>query len=496
MKKFSMIVICLFMVYIVTGCSSLFQDVTVSGGTSKTSAASSTASVTNSGSSGVSSTQNTSAASSKISNNTSSTASKVQSASSESDQQLSKRPIHIKLGAVNDPAEVADASVFAHDYMNINKDVYVEIVRLNSNYNQEMLSDIAAGTLPDVFWTAGDKHQEYSAMGVDVELTPYFTRDKISKSIFYPVLLDQTGIVPGDNKMYFVPRDYNQLVTFYNKDMFKAAGLAYPSNNWTWNDLQNDCKVLRQKMDANANGDVGLESDSYPIDTGMTWDSVYYSVIRGFGGDILDSNGKADFNTTNAKNAFTAMQAMIKNNYAPDPAQSQTDIFQAKKAAMWFTVRPRLSTSIMDGINVDFAPFPQMPVNAVQVVGCSGYSMSAKSTHKEESWGLLKVIMSVQGQNDFGKTGNGVPAIESLATTGTWLQYDSTSLNHKAFTMFQERNINPNYADKIDPSKINNVTDVVTDLIMTICDNNGNGTYSSLQAVIDDYTKQVNDAVS
>jgi len=44
--------------------------------------------------------------------------------------------------------------------------------------------------------------------------------------------------------MYGVPKDKDNLVLVYNKEMFDAAGVAYPDENWTWDDLVNASQTI------------------------------------------------------------------------------------------------------------------------------------------------------------------------------------------------------------------------------------------------------------
>ena len=43
---------------------------------------------------------------------------------------------------------------------------------------------------------------------------------------------------------YFgLPRDFQTIVLYYNKAMFDAAGVAYPTEDWTWDDLRTTAKA-------------------------------------------------------------------------------------------------------------------------------------------------------------------------------------------------------------------------------------------------------------
>ena len=57
----------------------------------------------------------------------------------------------------------------------------------------------------------------------------------------YPQTLEAYKTPDG---YYGLPRDFQTIVLFYNKDMFDAAGVAYPTADWTYDDLRNAAKKL------------------------------------------------------------------------------------------------------------------------------------------------------------------------------------------------------------------------------------------------------------
>ena len=70
--------------------------------------------------------------------------------------------------------------------------------------------------------------------------------------------------------------------------------------------------------------------------------------------------------------------------------------------------------------------------------GCSGYGMYQHVTNATEAWLFLKHVVSVEGQEAFGKTGNSVPVLESLLEKedAAWRHPEADlpdDFNHDAF---------------------------------------------------------------
>ena len=95
-------------------------------------------------------------------------------------------------------------------------------------------------------WAAGDKEGipdvlflspvvTYAGQGVLEPLDPFIKASGYDTSDYWPSLL-QFGILKGT--IYGLPRDIGLEVLYYNKDIFDEAGVDYPTNFWTWDDLK------------------------------------------------------------------------------------------------------------------------------------------------------------------------------------------------------------------------------------------------------------------
>ena len=48
----------------------------------------------------------------------------------------------------------------------------------------------------------------------------------------------------GTATLMCIPQNLSSLVVYYNKELFDAAGVAYPSDDWTWDDFVETAKAL------------------------------------------------------------------------------------------------------------------------------------------------------------------------------------------------------------------------------------------------------------
>ncbi|HBY57016.1 MAG TPA: ABC transporter substrate-binding protein [Candidatus Atribacteria bacterium] len=112
--------------------------------------------------------------------------------------------------------------------------IYEPIV---DDFQKNLINSLSAGTAGDlfymdIFWA------EYIIKAGQVEpLDDYLTKSTvISKDDIIPSLLNAFTF---DGKVYGIPKDFNSLALVYNKDLFDVAGVPYPDENDTWDDLEN-----------------------------------------------------------------------------------------------------------------------------------------------------------------------------------------------------------------------------------------------------------------
>ncbi len=61
---------------------------------------------------------------------------------------------------------------------------------------------------------------------------------------FYPCAL---SAVTRDGRIWAVPIGVDPVLMYYNRDLFAAGGVAYPSNGWSWQDFLDTARKLRDR---------------------------------------------------------------------------------------------------------------------------------------------------------------------------------------------------------------------------------------------------------
>src|SRR5215216_2386723 len=92
-----------------------------------------------------------------------------------------------------------------------------------------------------------DANEQAFQLGLLRDLKPLIDADSsFNRDDFYPSALNSATSSGG--AFYKLPQTLDVPLLFYNKDLWAARGVAAPTPDWTWQDLQADAQQLTQKQ--------------------------------------------------------------------------------------------------------------------------------------------------------------------------------------------------------------------------------------------------------
>ena len=205
-----------------------------------------------------------------------------------------------------------------------NPEVKVEVVDWD-NYWTLLEAGASGGQLPDVFWMHSDYAQIYMENDVLLDLTSYIEKDGVDLGVYYP---DITAIYQSDGKTYALPKDHDTIALLYNKALFDEAGVDYPTDDWTYEDMYEAAKTITEKTPDDTYG--------FACNTSNDQDG-WYNYVYAYGGNIVNAEktdtaidsaeGKAGMEMVRKLLTVGTPQAVV--------AESGTDsLFQSGKVAM------------------------------------------------------------------------------------------------------------------------------------------------------------------
>lgn len=103
------------------------------------------------------------------------------------------------------------------------------------SYFTSLQIDFAAGTAPDVFELNYENFVTFASRGTMLDLgSRIAASDRIGADTFYPAAL---GAFNFGGQQFGLPITFSTVLLIYNQELFDAAGLSYPSEDWTWEDV-------------------------------------------------------------------------------------------------------------------------------------------------------------------------------------------------------------------------------------------------------------------
>ena len=301
-------------------------------------------------------------------------------------------------------------------------EVDVEITHIPSpnDYRTRLSTEFAAGSPPDVTIMNYRRYGAFVANGLLEPVGPYLADSQlIQPEDFFPVTIDA---FTWDGVITCIPQNISSLLVYYNQDMFDAANLPYPADDWTWDDFVKTAVTLTQDFDGDGRVDqygLGVEPSLYRL-APFVWQN---------GGPIVNSEEFPTRLTITRPPAQAALQWFVDlrqvHGVVPDrveeAAQDSESRFVAGATAMFLNSRRGTPTyREIEGFIWDVAPLPRNREMA-GVLHSDAYCLSSTTTNKEAAWTFIEFANSFEGQTIVAGSGRTVPSLMAVAESDAFL---------------------------------------------------------------------------
>jgi multiple sugar transport system substrate-binding protein len=277
--------------------------------------------------------------------------------------------------------------------------------------------------IPDVFCMSAAYGWDYANLQQIIDLQPLIDRDLKIDDYFKE--MGATIRWPNkDGDFYSFPFRWVTNGLFYNKDLFDASGVPYPTKDWTYADLV----TAAQKLTKDTNGDGQIDQWGFYANILMNTDQL----VHAWGGTVLNAD-KTKCTLTDPK-AIAGIQWMMDtvNKWKISPApglvgseegQFKAGVFPSGKVAM-----------VMDGsyntanwqtlpFNWDVTYVPAGPVTRSTFANPDSLSISVMTQYEDAAWEFIKYFTSPDIQNNIKVVGlGGIPFLKSVAYSESFLQ--------------------------------------------------------------------------
>ncbi len=305
---------------------------------------------------------------------------------------------------------------------------------------QRILTQLAGGVAPDVFAIYSPQSAAlFARKDVLEDLRPWVARHGIDMGMFWPQL-DGFIYENGDRakgRILGFPDNCGTYMLFYNRRMFREAGVPEPETAWTWQQFTAAARKLTKK---NAAGRI--------VQFGAVLPPAYLleMFVWQMGGSWFNSDGTLCMvNSPEAKAAFEWWASLRRTHHvAPSATEEQglaplggwggsQNLFKAEKAAMivtgrWLSIEWRQNKQL----DWDIAPVPYGR-HRVGMLESKIYAIPRSAPNKELSFDFLKHLVSEDDEMLVADYGDGMPSVEAYCRTDRFLYnpaYPKERRNH------------------------------------------------------------------
>jgi multiple sugar transport system substrate-binding protein len=343
---------------------------------------------------------------------------------------------HVSFMVFGDPAELAAYQALVGAFEVAHPGIDIELIHVpdQGDYRLRLGADLAAGDPADVVLINYRRYAPFAAMGVLEPLESYLRGSElISESDFFP---EATDPFRWRGELMCLPQNVSSLVVYYDKDLFDAAGLDYPADDWTWDDFLATAKALTRDLDADG------QTDQYGLGTEASIFRVAPFIWQN-GGELVVSEQigvplRLAVDSRAAREAiewFVALQT--EQGVVPDAlaesAQDSESRFLDGSLAMFLNSRRGVPTyRTISGFDWDVAPLPRKEQSA-GILHADAYCMAAATDDKEAAWTFIEFANSPQGQAIVAESGRTVPSLIDVARSEAFLDPAAKPANSAVF---------------------------------------------------------------
>lgn len=262
-----------------------------------------------------------------------------------------------------------------------------------SDFAATMQAAFAGGTAPDVFLVSGYLFPFWADAGY---IQPNDNDWLDNPEDFYPALLD--AYTMDETTRYCAPYEFSSLTIQYNVALFEAAGVDFPTPDWTWDELSAAAQGITQALDI-----PGL---ALPPSL-----SRWAPFIFANDDELIDGEGMTVRVVGSQPGAISYFLDLFASGAAIDPTDAgysrAAEAFVSDAVAMIIEgngIAPYLQNTPYLDWNV--VELPMSPLNQnTTVLFSSGACVSAQTSYSSEAWQLVNYLTGYDGAAAFAAQG-------------------------------------------------------------------------------------------
>ena len=325
-----------------------------------------------------------------------------------------------------------------------------------SSAQERLTAAVAAGTLPDVQMMRGLGFNHFMRSGAFLPLDNLIETYSYPMDDYFPYILDEWTF---QDQVWGIPNTAAPDILSYNTDMFDAAGLAYPDDSWTWDDLREAAITLTLDSEGRNPRDPNFDPEhivqwGYNFNPGALGIWANSSVVP-WGGDLCADEACTTVSMTDPEdlealnwwyNLVVVDHAAVADPFnganTGVPGDAFVNGFAAMGGAGYYVIG---QIRAVGGFQFGVAQLPEGPAGRATNLSTTGWGIAENSQYPDEAFKLIQELTSTEFLRDmWALPGHSVPARRSAAQSVLTLQGPPDDLAPVLAVMEYARGFRPN----------------------------------------------------
>ena len=299
-----------------------------------------------------------------------------------------------------------------------------------AGYQQNLLTELSAGTAPDVFWLPGTDIADFATRGVILDLreladaSDHDDEDFYAGPMFHLTFNPDTGNT-GET-LWGLPRDVSTFALYMNLDLIEEAGVEDPreladAGDWNWD-------TFRTVVDGI--GALGGEVVGYGQ---SSWWGPYGYWMEAAGGSFFNEDRTAcGLDTEESVAGLDALADLYANSSVVPWGEDPEAPFRAGNVGLFQNGRWATPGIRTVDFNWDVVKLPDGPGGPSNWLVWGAYVVNADTEDPEAAWSLVQALTTAEVQAQVAELGANVPSRVSEDALDAFLTFTPPE-NNQAF---------------------------------------------------------------
>lgn len=324
-----------------------------------------------------------------------------------------------------DPAEAAAYQELIGAFEQENQDVEIKLVPVGSqsDHMAKLSTAFSAGNPPDLFLVNYRRFGQFAGRGVLEPLGARLARSQVfgERDLF----AEAVDAFRFEGTLLCLPQNVSTPVVYWNRALFREAGLSPPAEGWTWDDMLRAAKALTK--DDNGDGIIDIRGLGFEPSLNRFAPFIWQA-----GGKIVDDLEHPTTMSLFDPGAIEALNFFIELQYVHHVVPTRPE-FESEDVEHQFAndrlgmlIESRRATTalrVVQDLDWDVAPLPVHPERKEPVVmlHSDAYCMAKSSAVKDAAFRFVEFALGPDGAPILSRTGRTVPSLRSVAESDAFL---------------------------------------------------------------------------